>query len=228
MNRSLRPVGQPCSKQVVRQQFPLTRSMHSRTLPNLFAPTLSTSTRTRTENPTYESPEILGLLIADRQVRPAVVMKTSSTVFRFLLLGVIVTVFVVSCCNFPFPSVHGTKSLAYVEIGSQRSTSNDGPYVDWKSQQKFNEALKGACDHGGTYCITAKLDTGEVIYHYAPGGSEDCTHCDWKNIRMVKVTRSKAAGNIAAGEPVANDPNVMHRVQSPYPGDIIKVLDALK
>ena len=40
------------------------------------------------------------------------------------------------------------------------------------------------------------------------------------NIRTVKVTKSKAADNIAAGESAVNDPNVMYRVQSPDPGDI--------
>jgi len=49
-----------------------------------------------------------------------------------------------------------------------------------------------------------------------------------KKIRTVKVTKSKAADNIAAGESAANDPNVVHRIQSPNPGDIKKVLDTLK
>jgi hypothetical protein len=42
------------------------------------------------------------------------------------------------------------------------------------------------------------------------------------------VTKSKAADEIAAGESAANDPNVMHRVQSPDPSDIKKVLGTLK
>jgi hypothetical protein len=155
-------------------------------------------------------------------------MKRLSKISRFVVLGVIVTVVVVSCCNFPFPIVPGTTSYAYVEIGPQLPTKSDGPYVYWKSQQKFDEALKQACEHGGTYCISVKLDNGTVICPYHPQGSKDCTHCGRKNIRTVKVTKFKAADKIAAGESVANDPNVMHRVQSPYPGDIIKVLDALQ
>ncbi len=49
-----------------------------------------------------------------------------------------------------------------------------------------------------------------------------------EEIKTIKVTKSKAAENIAAGESIANDPNVSHRVQSPNPGDIVKVLNALK
>ena len=48
------------------------------------------------------------------------------------------------------------------------------------------------------------------------------------NIRTVKVTKSKAADNIAAGESAVNDPHATYRVQSADPGDIIKVLEALK
>jgi hypothetical protein len=159
-------------------------------------------------------------------------MKTMSKTFRFVVLGVIVTVAVVSCCNFPFPIIKGTTSCfapgnCSVDLGPQLSTKSDGPYINWKTQQKFDEALNQACDHGGTYCIAVKLD-GRLIDPYHPEGYKDCTYCGRKNIRTVKVTKSKAAGKIAGAESVANDPNVMHRVQSPYPGDIVKVLNALQ
>jgi hypothetical protein len=160
-------------------------------------------------------------------------MKMVSKTFRFVVLGVIVTVVVVSCCNFPFSLIKGTTSCfapgnCSVAIGPQLPIKSDGPYVNWKSQQKFDNALKQACDHGGTYCIAIKLDNGKLIDPYHPEGSKDCTACARKNIRTVKVTKFKAADTIVAGESVANDPNVMHRVQSPYPGDIINVLSTLK
>ena len=48
--------------------------------------------------------------------------------------------------------------------------------------------------------------------------------CPSGNIRTVKVTKSKAADNIATGESAVNDPNAMHKIQSPDPGDIKEVL----
>jgi hypothetical protein len=145
-------------------------------------------------------------------------MKTLFGRFRFLVFGVVVIVAVVSCCNFPFiPDI----ASYCVEIGNKPK----GPtYVPWKSQRQFDEALKQVCDHHGTYCLKVKLDD-KTIYPY---GSEVCTDCRRKNIRTVKVTKSKAADDTAAGESAANDPNVMHRIQSAYPGDVTKVLDALE
>jgi hypothetical protein len=160
-------------------------------------------------------------------------MKRFSKIIPFAVLGVIVTVVVVSCCNFPFPLINGTTACfapgkCSVEIGPQPRSKSDEAYVNWKSQQKFDEALNQVCANGGTYCIQAKLDNGKVIYPYHPEGSKDCTYCVRKDIRTVKVMKSKAADSLAAGESVANDPNVMHKVQSPNPGDIVAVVNALK
>jgi hypothetical protein len=147
-------------------------------------------------------------------------MKTLSGRFWFVVFGVIVIVAVGSCCC--LKSIPG---IAYsVEIGN---TQRD-QYVKWK-QPAFDTALKQVCDHHGTYCLKAKLDNGSIINQYHPEGS-NCTspNCSRENIRTVKVTKSKVADNTAAGQSAANDPNVMHRVQSPDPGDIKKVLDALE
>ena len=76
----------------------------------------------------------------------------------------------------------------------------------------------------GRYCDLTVLDHSRAI---DPSIRTNLV-CPPVNIRTVKVTKSKAADNIAAGESAVNDPNVMHKVRSPYPGDISKVLDALE
>lgn len=153
-----------------------------------------------------------------------VAMKTLSRGFRFIAVGVIAMVVVVSCCTFPLiKDAHFaiTDKGSYVELGQLRGT-----YVEWKSQHKFDEALKQVCDHGGTYCIYTDADPTHPYQPSNPASS--CTNCRQKKIRTIKVTKSKAADKIATGESVVNDPNVMHKVQSPDPGDIFNVLNALK
>jgi hypothetical protein len=150
-------------------------------------------------------------------------MRTLSRIFAFAVLVGIVIVAVVSCCNFPFiPNI----ASYCVEIGSKQK----GPrYAPWKSQGQFDTALKQVCGNYGTYCLKVKLDDkSDPIYPYHPHGSKDCTDCRRENIRTAKVTKSKVADDIAAGESVANDPNVTWRVASSNPDDIKAVLDALQ
>ena len=147
-------------------------------------------------------------------------MKTLSRTFPFVVLTVIVIVVVVSCCN--FPSIPDKRiSLYSVEIGSEQR----GRYVEWTTQGDFDRALAKVCaGHQGTYEFYVKLqDKDRPIHPYRP-----CRSNPPGNIRTVKVTKSKAADKIAAGESVANDPNAMHRIQSPNPDDVVTVLDALK
>jgi hypothetical protein len=158
------------------------------------------------------------LIIARHGVKPAVAMKTLSRTFRFVVLTVIVIVVVVSCCN--FPSIPDKRiSLYTVEIGNEKR----GQYVEWKSQGAFDSALEQVCwsHHPGHGWYEFYTDADRT-HPYKPCPPPRGT------IRTVKVTKSKAADKIAAGEPVANDPNVMHRIQSPNPDDIVTVLDALK
>ena len=166
------------------------------------------------------------MLIAARGVKPAIVMKNLSVRFRFLVFGVIVIVAVVSCCNFPF--IKDTESYAYVEIGHKvRGETPKRTYVEWKNQADFDKALKQVRDHNGKYCLCVVMPGGTPYPHQL---NNDCPnyHCPPVNIRTVKVTKSEAADNIAAGGSAANDPHITYRVQSPDPGDIKKVLDALK
>jgi len=152
-------------------------------------------------------------------------MKTLSGRFRFVVFGVIVIVAVVSCCNFPFIPDIASYS---VEIGGKQKAPT---YVEWKDERQFENALKqvrGHEDKGASYCLcvmrTPHGTPRRIPYSKCPRGYE----CPPGNIRTVKVTKSKAADNIAAGESAVNDPHVTYRVQSPYPGDITQVLDALK
>jgi hypothetical protein len=149
-------------------------------------------------------------------------MKTLSGRFWFVVLAVIVIVAVASCCNFPF--IPGIFSYS-VEIGSKQRVPT---YVKWKTREKFDAALDQVCAtaaaHHATYDFYVKLDEhAKPIHPYKP-----CRSNPPGNIRTVQVTKSKVADDIAVGEPAANDPNAMHRIQSSDPGDIKKVLDALE
>jgi hypothetical protein len=166
--------------------------------------------------------ETLSLIIATRGVKPALAMKTLSKRFRFVVLVVIVIVVVVSCCN--FPSIPDIRISSYsVDIGSKQRVPR---YVEWKTQEKFDAALEQVCaGRHATYEFYVKLRDRDPdpTHPYKP-----CRSNPPGNIRTVKVTKSKVADDIAAGESAANDPNAMHRIQSSDPGDIVKVLDALQ
>ena len=130
-------------------------------------------------------------------------------------------VVVVSCCGV-FPTIPDPRiSLYSVDIRLKQRDQ----YVPWK-QPQFDDALKLLCAGRGTYCLKAKLNNGKIIFPYHPENS-NCTNCGDENIRTVKVTKSKDADNIAAGESAVNDPNIMYRIRSADPGNINKVLDTL-
>ena len=130
-------------------------------------------------------------------------------------------VVVVSCCV--FPTIPDPRITSYeVYIGGP---PRDPPYVEWTTEQNFDNALDKVCwsrghGHGWYefYTDTNRTNRYKPCPPLPPTGK----------IRTVKVTKSKAADKIAAAEPVANDANVMFRVRSPDPGDIKTVLDALK
>jgi hypothetical protein len=150
-------------------------------------------------------------------------MKTLSVRFRFVVIGVIAMVAVVSCCY--FPSISGTTAYATVAIGDELR----GKYVEWKNKDDFDKALAQVrANPKGKICICVLESSRNTPYRHKL--NNDCPKyaCPRENVRTVKVTKSKAADKIAAGESVANDPNVMHRIQSPDPRDIIKVLGTLK
>jgi hypothetical protein len=156
-------------------------------------------------------------------------MKSVSVRFRFVVIGVIAMVVVVSCCTFPLIP----NTTVYVEIGNWKRANSkyNGPYVEWNNKDDFDKALaRVRANPKGKVCICVLESSNSTPYLHKL--NNDCNseekHCPTENVRTVKVTKSKAADKIVAGESVANDPNVMHRVQSPDPGDMINVLSTLK
>jgi len=153
-------------------------------------------------------------------------MKTLSGRFRFVVFGVIVIVAVVSCCNFPFIPDIASYS---VEIGGKQKAST---YVEWNDEVQFKKALEQVRRHedkGASYCLCVMRTPNDTPHPY--DSYNKCPpryKCPPVNIRTVKVTKSKAADNIAAGQSAVNDPNITYRVTSPYPSDITTVLSALK
>jgi hypothetical protein len=156
-------------------------------------------------------------------------MKTLSGRYRFVVLGVIVIVAVGCSCY--FPSIPDTRISLYSVVIEPREKSNP-PYVEWKKKDDFDRALDHLRADGGEYCLCAVVNPGDrPHYPYRPYKPNHCpSHytCPSATIRTVKVTKSKAADRIAAGESVANDPNVTWRVASSNPDDIKTVLDTLK
>jgi hypothetical protein len=167
-------------------------------------------------------------------------MKKLSRTFRFIVLGIIVTVVVVSCCNFPFPSVFDTTSYASLEIGhplgrghaiSPTPTIPPRTYVEWKNERDFDNALAQVRDHakyGASYCLCVVKPGGTPHPYDSYNNCPKDYKCPSEHIRTIKLTKSKAADNVAAGESAVNDPHVTYKIQSPFPGDIIKVLSTLK
>jgi hypothetical protein len=151
-------------------------------------------------------------------------MKTLSGRFRFVVFGAIVTVAVAGCINFPY--VPDIISWCMEIENKQRA---DGPYVEWKDEGTFKKALEQVRGHNGEYCLCVMMTSDDKPHPYdsynkCPQGYK----CPSGKIRTVKVTKSKAADTTGAGESAVNDPHITYRVSSPYPGDLIKVLDALK
>ncbi len=158
-------------------------------------------------------------------------MKTLSGLFALVVIAVITTVVVVGCCNLPFIPDIATYS---VEIGGAQKAST---YVEVKDKGKLDAALahvRSLSQKGGSYCLCFMSTEKDTPHPYdshnkCPEYPEHPEHykCPPGKIRTVKVTKSKAADNIAAGESAVNDPHITYRVQSPDPKDISDVLAAL-
>jgi hypothetical protein len=154
-------------------------------------------------------------------------MKTLSGLFALVVIAVITTVVVVGCCNLPFIPDIATYS---VEIGGAQKASI---YVPVKDKGKLDAALahvRSLSQKGGSYCLCVMWTDSDGPHPY--DSHNKCPEyyppkCTPGKIRTVKVTKSKAADNIAAGESAVNDPHITYRVQSPDPKDISDVLAAL-
>ena len=151
-------------------------------------------------------------------------MKTLSRTFRLVVLGAIVTVVVVGCCNLPF--LQNSAFLYSVEI---RGKQNSQIYVEWKDEKAFETALGQLVAHGGKICLCVLKDArGNPHPHKRNNDCRSKYDCPLPaNIKTAKVTKSIAAAKIAAGESAVNDPNVVHSLRSLNPNDIIDVLKTL-
>ena len=140
-------------------------------------------------------------------------MKTPSGIFALVILAVIVIAAVVSCT---YQIVPNQKFLLYI---GTKPIFGKPTYVNWTTEDEFDDALRKVCQNGGTYKIRKlKADDEE------PYDAKSCKEI----LKTVKVTKSKVAGGALAAESVANDPNVTMKVAAANEEDITTVLNALK
>ena len=101
--------------------------------------------------------------------------------------------------------------------------ANPPKYVELKpgAEGKLRAALAKIKGHNGI-CEITFLDNAN--------GTPNPHYCENIDVRLKtdRVIKSAAATNAGAGNSAANDPNLMHRIASPYPGDISDVAILLK
>jgi hypothetical protein len=158
--------------------------------------------------------ESLGLIIVGWRVKPAV-MKTLYRTLVFVVLAVIVTL-VIGSWFLTYRLVPNQKYLLYI---GTKPIFGKPTYVNWTTEDEFDDALKQVCQHGGTYKIRKLKADGEEPY--------DAKSCK-EILKTVKVTKSKVADGVATAESVANDPNTVMKVAAASEEDITTVLNALK
>jgi hypothetical protein len=152
------------------------------------------------------------LLILAQAAKPSGIMKTLSGTFAFVVLAVIVIATVASCDQ-TREIVPNQKFLLII-----KDHTPGKKYVNWTTEDKFDEALKQLCQNGGKPDISKLKEDGGQPYPAKP--------CE-ELIKTVKVTKSKAADGAAAGES-AGDPNVTYKIAATNKEDILKVLSELK
>ena len=169
----------------------------------------------------------LGLIIADRGVKPACAMKTLSGTVGFALLAVIAIIIVLTIRPLTFatptpiptptpcPTNLPQRNFILVIGGPGGPPGSDG-YVN-VDKARLDAALSQL---GGNtvYKLSFKSGQGHVKDCYHPG--------DQVNIKTDKVITSQVAKNASAGGSAVNDPHLMYRVQSNDVTDIQKVLGA--
>jgi hypothetical protein len=146
-------------------------------------------------------------------------MKTLPRALAFVVLAVIATLAVVSWfLTYRMVPNQKPDHKLFLHIGTD--TIFETTYVYWTTEEKFDDALKQVCQNGGTYKIRKLKADGEKAY--------DAKSCE-EILKTVKVTKSKAADDAAAGASGANDPNVTSKVAVAVANrdDIKTVLDAL-
>ena len=146
-------------------------------------------------------------------------MKTVSGTFTAVVLAIVAIVAVLTFRAFATATPAQTSAHQKFTLKIGGPTKDD--YVDLKSQDAFDTALKTLGDHGGQYQIRFLAKEGATpIDPYHPGAHA--------SIKTDKVTMSDLAKNAPAGESATNDPNVTVRVSANDATDIKAVLDTFK
>jgi len=139
-------------------------------------------------------------------------MKTPSGTFAFIGAAVIIMTVFGCCIEQP------TGQLVDVKIGDPNA--KPPRYVALKPGMLSHlpGALARIKRHQGICDISfLDHDGGTPIPHY----------CETVSLKTDRVIKSKVASNNARDISAANDPNLMNRIASTYPGDITAVLDLL-
>jgi len=138
-------------------------------------------------------------------------MKTVLPTFAFLGLAAAI-IAVASCCTQTIPPNQNAEMI----LGDPNA--NPPKYVELKpgAEGKLRAALAKIKGHNGI-CEITFLDNAH--------GTPDPHYCEKIDVRLKTngVIKSAAATNVGAGNSAANDPNLMHRIASPYPGDLSDV-----
>jgi len=146
-------------------------------------------------------------------------MKTVSGTFTAVVLAIVAIVAVLTFRAFATATPAQTSAHQKFTLKIGGPTKDD--YVDLKSQDAFDTALKTLGDHGGQYHIRFLAKEGATpVDPYYPGGHA--------SIKTDKVTMSDLAKNAPAGESATNDPNVTVRVSANDATDIKNILDTFK
>jgi hypothetical protein len=162
-------------------------------------------------------PRSLGLIIARRRVKPAVVMKVPSATLAFVG-SVVIAMIVFGCCI-----QQPTGQLFELTIGDPNA--KPPRYVELKhgldDEPAFRAALGRIKAHGGLCQI-------EFLRH--DGEKPDEHYCDHIPVRLKtdRIIKSAAAAHAARDSSAANDPHVTYQIASSYPTDISAVLDLLE
>jgi hypothetical protein len=143
-------------------------------------------------------------------------MKIQPRRLGFIVLAVVAILTFLNCSQRGW---FGKGKDAFVlNIGNKGFLGIGDEYVP-VDQGNLDKALNALSGTQAVYDIYfLDHDGGTVIPHYTPR-----PHTSLKTNRVIK---SDVAEQMLAEASSANDPNAMHKVQSPDPGDIKTVLDA--
>ena len=140
-------------------------------------------------------------------------MKALLTTFTLVGLAA-AAIIAVASCSFP----HVVPYNQNLEMFLGDPNAKPPKYVELKpgDEGKLRAALAKIKGHNGI-CEITFLDhaQGTPNPHY-------CENID-VHLKTDRVIKSAAATNAGAGNSAANDPNLTHRIASPYPGDVSDV-----